>query len=188
MTERPILFSAPMVRALLDRKKTQTRRVAKLNAAGRVARAGKNWHPDDPEAVLACPFGQPGDRLWVRETHLRSGDDVMYDDHEDYDICKLDVLKLWRTVPSIHMPRWASRIALDVIAVRLERLLDITSSDCIAEGIGLPLGRRLVYGSVTEQWNLRAFAALWDSLNAKRGFGWIADPLIWVIEFRVVQA
>jgi hypothetical protein len=68
MKERPILYSAPMVRGILDDRKTITRRIAKLNASGRVTRAGKQWHPDDPDAVLACPYGQPGDRLWVRET------------------------------------------------------------------------------------------------------------------------
>ena len=70
MSERPIIFSAPMVRAILAGRKTQTRRIAKLNASGRVKEPGspRNWHCDDPEATLACPYGQPGDTLWVRET------------------------------------------------------------------------------------------------------------------------
>ena len=78
MTDYPIIFSTPMVQAILGGVKTQTRRIAKLNAAGRVARKGKNWHPDDPEVILACPYGQPGDRLWVRETWSADVPEIAY--------------------------------------------------------------------------------------------------------------
>lgn len=132
MTERPILFSGPMVRALLDGSKTQTRRVVKC-------------HVEDYGGILhtktVCPYGQPGDRLWVRE----SIDGIWgCDAHYIADEAHLsEYIKDWwdtpqrlpcKKIPSIHMPRWASRITLEVTGVRVERLQDISHQDAIAEG------------------------------------------------------
>jgi hypothetical protein len=210
MKERPILFSAEMVRALLDGRKTQTRRVAKLNAAGRVKLPGSphNWHCEDPDAALACPYGQPGDRLWVRETWQqfwkeeipaerysqqgRSGSPsrrpetmrVVYradgeiSQHPEYGEA------IWR--PSIHMPRWASRILLEITNVRVERVQEISDLDARAEGLeaqasgcGWQVGDKFHSGHSVD-----CFSKLWDSINAARGFGWDVNPWVWVIEFR----
>lgn len=181
------------VRAILDGRKTQTRRVVKLTDSGRVKESGspRNWHLDDPNAVMACPYGVPGDRLWVRETwaaphsadqfrpaHIPNGTRIHYAATED-----LGGL-LWR--PSIHMPRWASRLTLEVVSVRVERLQEISEEDALAEGLqrygngtfGLddPACCMGVRASV-------AYMRLWDSINAKRA-PWASNPWVWVIEFR----
>lgn len=146
MKEHPILFSAPMVRAILDGTKTQTRRVVKPQPSF----FGSMGNPNTPFKTLdaglhcqiRCPYGQPGDRLWVREAHWwfkdehdpvtgyyppkLTADDVEYRADGD------DRRKVWR--PSIHMPRWASRITLEITGVRVERLQDISEADAKAEG------------------------------------------------------
>jgi len=179
--ERPILFSGPMVRAILDGRKTMTRRVIKYPAVtvehDRII-AGRFIDPktgcvDGQFDVIACPYGQPGDRLWVRETYNSCGGKPFYradgELHPD-----------WKWRPSIFMPRWASRITLEITAVRVERLKDITIEDAQAEGV-TPLG---VEGD-GRRWRA-AFRELWDSLNAKRGHGWGANPWVWVISFKRV--
>ncbi|WP_186083797.1 hypothetical protein [Burkholderia gladioli] len=180
MKKRPILFSAPMVRAILDGRKTQTRRVAK-EFAGR----------DNLDAILrrfpnqqGCPHGEPGDRLWVRETwgqYQLAPEDIVYRADEDF---PCGSPKRWR--PSIHMPRWASRITLEITGVRVERLQDISEADAIAEGIehtsdgfSVDEGRHFHAARARD-----SFASLWDGLNEARGHGWEANPWVWVIEFR----
>ena len=203
MRERPILFSAPMVRAILDGRKTVTRRVAKLNYAGRVALRGRQWHVDDPNAFLACPYGVPGDRLWVRENFMpapmevppesprRTRWDIVYaaggaEERMAPAAYNPMLYNYERWSPSIHMPRWASRITLEVVGVRVERLQEIVQADAIAEG-GPPddqtisaVSREFGY----EDWPRSWFAQLWDNINAKRGYGWDANPWVWRIEFR----
>ena len=227
--ERPILFTGPMVRAILEGRKTQTRRVAKLTDGGHVRLGKKRWHPGDENAVEACRYGQPGDRLWVRETWTpcsssNSGFAVTFKDgsqkYRDGTYWSSDGFKYkedafdhikWK--PSIHMPRWASRITLEVTGVRVQRLKEISEGDAAAEGCDIDwygdTGSRnpeegswpcprckgtLLYeaGSmdgVTEADCLecdtaaRMFRHLWDSINAKRGFGWDANPWVWVVEF-----
>ena len=157
MKTRPILFSGPMMRALLDGRKTQTRRVVKRNGAGRAEFGGKQWHIDDPNAVKACPYGTPGDLLWVRETHgfvspdeyVRPFDEcnifyradyqpgeARYGNPGDWPVDEArgdnDCPK-WR--PSIHMPRWASRLTLQLTDVRVERVQEISEDDVLNEGI-----------------------------------------------------
>jgi len=191
---RPILFSGPMIRAILDGRKTQTRRVARLISSGRVARAGRNWHPDDPNAVLACPFGQPGDRLWVRETWCMAGPAGTYDEAPaDGRPCWPDALPVEQRcfyratepgvdggwVPSIHMPRWASRISLEVIGSRIERLQQISDADSMAEGVAVG---KMSMGHIFTAREL--FTGLWESINGPES--WKANPLVWVISFRVV--
>lgn len=230
MKERPILFSAPMVRAILDGRKTQTRRVVQSQARN-MQRAGMEvikWRaPGDPwyrdhvwsmrgptgvwgdythERFLSmCPYGQPGDRLWVRETwglHLygdftcwnrdsiasRDADNVLGSWQVAYKADAQSPYDHWR--PSIHMPRWASRIALEVTGVRVERLQRISEVDARAEG--------LVYSDRADDrgWHVagergrhnapsHAFRALWESINGPAS--WAANPWVWVVEFRMVQ-
>ena len=216
MTERPILFSGPMVRAILDGRKTQTRRVCKLQPQvvdvepRHKPHTWGFWHDDHDKMrnglVVRCPYGQPGDRLWVRETwgvgtrpHHIDGwtDGIEYRADEPYcdDVEPLPLYtpkapagfyegydkRGWR--PSIHMPRWACRLLLDVKAVRVERLQDISRSDCYAEGL-IADNQPMRYNGEPAQ---ERFAALWDGLNAKRGHGWDTNPWVWVIEFSVVQ-
>jgi hypothetical protein len=160
--ERPILFAGPaLIRALLDGDKTQTRRPV---------RAGYDRRP--------CPFGEPGDGLWVRESW--AGDDLsgvaFRADHPAWPSFRGDGEQPdspWR--PSIHMPRWASRLSLEVTAVRVEPLQALTEPDATAEGIGEP------------PWGARAeaYATLWDTLNAARA-PWSSNPLVWVVSFRRV--
>jgi hypothetical protein len=192
MAERPILFSAPMVRALLAGTKTQTRRVAKLNAAGRVARGGRNWHADDPAAVCASPYGGPGDSLWVRETVGLSAqlpvsawqavcaDRFAPDGWLAYRAD--DPAGRWCWRPSIHMPRWASRITLRVTGVRVERMWDISEADSAAEGIPISLE-----GTVTQEFGAgrRMYRKLWESINGAGS--WVANPPVWVVSFASPQ-
>lgn len=195
MTEKPIIFDDAMVRAILDGRKTQTRRVAKLNDSGRVSRGGRQWHVDDPDAVQACPYGGPGDRLWVREAckaHEQNDglDGVLY--RADHAFRPIEntweasdqwvALNHYRfgkrggTVRAQHMPRWASRITLEITDVRVERLQEITEADAVAEGVG----SRLPDCGIAQD----EYCDLWDSLNAKRGHGWETNPWVWSIAFR----
>lgn len=201
--ETGLLFQAPMVRALLRDvdPKTQTRRVVKLNASGRVSRGGRNWHCEDPEAVLACPYGQPGDRLWVRE---KWAPDPPIDDswastewsgcgrridgvperfhHPRFCNYAADWLHgpiRWR--PGIHMPRWASRILLELTEVRVQRLQDISEADAMAEGID-PDGDEWRDCCLTPR---TPFLTLWESIN---GLGsWDANPWVWALSFRRIN-
>lgn len=212
--ERPILFSAPMVCGILEDRKSMTRRAAKLTDDGRVKAAGssRNWHIDDPNAVKACPYGQPGDRLWVRETwgiYDESGIEFDYPDgipkscppgfHASYpadDETGIigDVFR-WR--PSIHMPRWASRITLEIVSVGIERLREISEDDAIAEGIIQLPGMRPYGWTHVARPNLDdgplqtfdcpedAFRSLWESINGAGA--WVANPYVWVVGFRLAE-
>ena len=187
MTERPILFSGPMVRAILDGRKTQTRRVF-------IPPPPFDW-TDDISVELAAgsitPRHAVGDRLWVRETwgtwgsfdHMRPSqltgrEGIAYAADQPGDpaehICG-------RVRPSIHMPKWAARIWLEVTGVRVERVQDISEADAVAEGVQCS-SEDILYPN-----ELAAFRPLWDSLNAKRGYGWDANPWVAVIEFRRID-
>ena len=209
MIERPILFSAPMVRAILAGTKTHTRRVVKIThrtpglAACLTPPIGA---PRPRTAAELCPYGQPGDRLWVRETWQHSNfplgpyDEsctVFYradymDDPHGPDGEKSPEGKYRHWVPSIHMFRSASRILLEITGIRVERLQDISALDAIAEGIArdgagwerfhvdpdAPRGQSFTRNPVL------AYRGLWESIN---GAGtWDANPWVWVIEFRRV--
>jgi hypothetical protein len=238
MSEHPILFSAPMVRAILDGRKTMTRRVIRdfpttgyrwcgwIVENGTKSDTGKaTIVPEGNMPYMAqgqikarCPYGQPGDRLWVREMWRFVGIDMLRHGRthhvEDAIIEYKDGTRRTVTVdwkigedylgrgeprwrPSIHMPRWASRILLEVTAVRIERLQDISEEDARAEGAeakrwqdlrqcpmsllggvgsALPAGPRYRYG----------FFELWNSINNARGFGWDENPWVWVIEFKKI--
>lgn len=189
--ERPIIFQGDMVRAILDGRKTQTRRIVKpapYDNCQRIIQHGDEWlqvllNGEDHELTLGdvskrlkCPHGVPGDRLWVRETFSRSanGDGIWYwaDGNPDYGDWS-------RPKPSIHMPRWASRITLQITDIRVEQLCDISEEDAIAEGVSNQCEDGM-WISAMEQ-----YADLWDSING--GGSWDANPWVWVIEFVRMQ-
>ncbi len=197
MKERPILMAAPMVRQTLAEIKRQTRREARFTANGHVKEPGghRRWHPDDPGATLACPYGQPGDRLWVRENGwerpertpkmMRDGADTWapyYYDADGLDDSEVEDFKRWgfKRRPSIHMPRWASRITLEITGVRLQRLQHISKADCIAEGT--PGGHGAIHGYNYSATPLEHFQWLWQKLNGPAS--WDANPYVWVLDFR----
>lgn len=195
MRERPILFSAPMVRAILEGWKTQTRRVVK-NPDNFGCLTGDCPHQLQEECDAAlrerCPYGLPGDLLWVRETCIISPkrfDGVRSDSYNatdpdgdgrivqylastpDTDAARDYGLKV---TPSIFMPRWASRITLTITNVRVERLQDISRGDAMAEGCPFP---NMETGPDPRQW----YAELWDQIN---GIGaWESNPWVWVVSF-----
>lgn len=186
---RPILFSAPMVRAILDGTKTQTRRIVKstTECAGPINPAYIERWKDDKGWAQVCPFGKVGDRLWVRETwglwdtlpsDGPNGARVFYraTDGERRDLRS----QLWR--PSIHMPRWASRITLEIVDVRVERLQDISEADALAEGVDLsgPVGNvRAALESGSARYH---YANLWESINGAGA--WANNPWVWVLGFK----
>lgn len=193
--ERPILFNDQMVRAILEGRKTVTRRVVKDTGFYAIDAAihGNEVALREREALSTrCPFGQPGDRLWVRETwglQVRSygggaGEFIVYRaTNPDAIYCRSSEGREYpvKWKPSIHMHRHSSRILLEITAVRVERLHDITEDQAIAEGIDThPMG---FYGNgcITAG---GAFLELWESIN---GDGrWAANPWVWVVEFKRV--
>ncbi|PRD68742.1 hypothetical protein C6P61_09580 [Malikia spinosa] len=192
MKERPILFDAQMVRALLAGTKTQTRRAATLTANAHVKEPGghRRWHPGDPDARLACPYGQPGDRLWVRETWAAPHSDDARPPrsiHCDWTQIHYAATEergglMWR--PSIHMPRWASRITLEITGVRVERLQDISADDVRSEGCP----DKPIEGAEQASIDLLAklwYHDLWESINGSDS--WNANPWVWVLEFKRVE-
>ncbi len=196
MKERPILFSAPMVRAILAGTKTQTRRVAKHPLAQNlsyIVDIGKGWFGDEEgEVQIRCPYGQPGDRLWVRETwQAVSGNDrarhIMTHPRPDRGWLEYaatpradEPAYKWR--PSIHMPRWASRITLEVTGVRVERLQDISEADAMAEGVHYSLLEKIQAGQ--DRWARHAYKKLWETINGSDS--WDLNPWVWVVEFKRV--
>ncbi|CAG0966332.1 hypothetical protein MTYP_01013 [Methylophilaceae bacterium] len=215
MNARPILFSTPMVRAILDGRKTQTRRVIKPQPDGGVQN-GVIGPLNGVGNLLVCRLGQPGDRLWVRETfcpiypqnpNYNGGNPIEYDyaatyKHGDRLGDSIGIKKKW--APSIHMPRAASRITLEITGIRVERLQDISEADARAEGLkGLTKDGNLVKygipdsdglpGSDNTGWDWcdwhadsrQAFRRLWSSINGPDS--WAANPWVWVIEFRRIK-
>ena len=180
MKERPMLFSAPMVRAILDGRKTVTRRIVKARDLEWMDVHQGLREPDNAER---CPYGQPGgDRLWVRETwaaphaydHLPPRL-IPQDARIHYAATEDRGGLLWR--PSIHMPRWASRITLEVTGVRVERLRACNEVDAIAEGAPWA-----ACGAPQEGSHKAGFAQLWEQINGPDS--WDANPWVWVVEFR----
>lgn len=236
MKERPILFSGEMVRALLAGRKTQTRRIItdrrewaakalpKLTAlvpegAGFSMRVGYGGDPLAGHVGMTwCPYGGPGDRLWVRETwgirdatsgaqlvpgnllgRQPTGTRIVYRADADGP----EMQSWW--APSIHMPRWASRLTLDVVSVRAERLHAITEDDARAEGVepepcgccerleacevGANGGRccTCCLGTGVGESFASAYANLWDAINGARG-PWASNPWVWVLTFHRIEA
>lgn len=237
MKDRPILMSAPMVHALNAGCKTQTRRIAKIvnsmpdgtgweclkrpgsNECIHLANGVWSWRPyggapDQPYPRIAeyCPYGQPGDRLWVKETwsaargwdrckpseivekaplRYEADGDTANDDSWDED----EPREFGRLRQSIFMRRWMSRIQRDITAVIVERLQDITEADAIAEGIERnepiiePMYRDYGWelGDGSSHWfanPIESYRSLWDSINAKKpGRAWKDNPWVWVVKF-----
>lgn len=206
MTARPILFAAPMVRALLEDRKTQTRRVVKpqpyvngYKFTGQdilchednlppsamlldIGRGANRYTTSDLEGrETSCPFGVPGDLLWVRETwlpRLNNQAAIYRADWTDLDAAGFAGMysdRGWR--PSIHMPRWASRLTLKITDVRVQRVKDIDGLDAIAEGITRVEGEA--------PW--RTFRRLWDSLH-QDDEAFLANPWVWALTFEVLHA
>jgi hypothetical protein len=215
LDERPIIFSAPMVRAILEGRKTQTRRVIKpqptVNKFGTIL-----WTEGraDSQIAAACPYGycQPGPtgihpRLWVRETFCYA--DFLVDGYsrEDPTVvayradhsyrrfgCAVHNIETdgggwnwehtsihWK--PSIFMPRWASRITLEITNVRVQRVQEISEEDALAEGIWPPCPESFHEDVEVDPATVR-YASLWDDINLKRGYGFNSNPWVWAISFR----
>lgn len=184
MKQRPILFSAPMVRALLDGTKTQTRRLVKGSAL--------DWlSPEvgfDKEFVASpennlSPYGYVGDRLWVREAWARTTvglgtEMVVYREGDN----RTDYGGPWK--PGIHMFRHDSRITLEITGVRVERLQDISNDDAYSEGTGTWAAETAKDGN---KWPSmpRAFRGLWESINGAES--WATNPWVWVIQFKRLE-
>lgn len=227
MKERPIIFSGEMVKAILDSKKTMTRRLIKFKdfatdsitplhielVEGRYCLFNERngWLVGYPK----CPYGKVGDRLWVREIWIQGYDDpliesegddenavsIIYkaDGKEEYRTCSAETAENWGDFSAdsemvgfkspIHMPRWASRILLEITDIRVERLNDISEEDAIKEGMP-PSHASIDRISMQHGFNSfsqSCFAQLWDSLNDKKGYQWSSNPWVWVIEFKKVQ-
>lgn len=219
------------MKAILEGRKTQTRRVIKpIPDHFHDFNDGVGFRPQIGDKDIKCPYGQPGDRLWVRETwklasfwegeppdYQYKADGAVIEENRiygenapNYDewwerICyrAYDDLKRincpqdedgnfhwdrdasplpWR--PSIFMPRWASRITLEVVNIRVERLQEITIAECIAEGVKDSTNLPHIGGSGIEK---TEFYLLWNSINAKRGYSWESNPWVWIIEFKSVE-
>ena len=214
MTERPIIFSGDMVRAIIDGRKTQTRRVLgfqpleiltprnrtkrSLDQVTRMWSGTRTWFAltergqtveGNRGTAFRCKYGEVGDRLWVREaffdhdngrpmpaTRSELLERVEYRATPwDHEFADPEECGPWRS--PIHMPRWASRLTLKITEVQVQRVKEIGRIDAQAEGFertpGLPIDPR--------DW----FRSRWDSINAKRGFGWDANPWVWAITFQV---
>jgi hypothetical protein len=233
MRERPIIFTAESVRAILDGTKTQTRRVmrepwkvqlphpvhgdgpfrdtranagiyiAHHNRYGAVsveASNGRLLGVKPAEFEWVCPYGQVGDHLWVRETWVEWGGELVYlekslDKHgnEDADSkrCRLDYGVTWKS--PMFMPRWASRITLEIVNIKVQRVQDISDDDAMAEGVyewykqvQLPHEGWSYWSPVHGSGAAQKFGELWDSINARRGYPWDSNCWVWAIEFRRV--
>ena len=198
-TARPILFSTPMVRALLDGRKSMTRRTVKqqerLRMGTDVLIEGDHrpeylneygsWQQWVPNArTMRCPHGKAGDLLWVRERAHYGPDRVAYS-ADNPALAHGEKVDGWGPArPSIHMPRWASRLTLEITDVRVERLQDISEEDAIAEGVDA-----VSMADVPRQatWSRRQdYAQLWEKLNGKGS--WDLNPWVWVLTFAVHHA
>ena len=188
MKERPISATRPEVRAILDGRKTMTRRIVKPQPIGgdKICKRGMGYgwiigqlrDSENAWRDLSCPYGQPGDRLWVRETwRIPNGAPRGWVDYRAD-----DAREGFRWRPSIYMPRWASRITLEITDIRVERLQDISEEDAQAEGVKL----HTEYIPMKVGFNHRqAFGGLWESINGPGS--WDANPWVWAIEFKRVE-
>jgi hypothetical protein len=203
---KPILFSGEMVRAILDGRKTMTRRIlgnkkiwpcdliqdSEIREGKEVALGYEdeygNWHTTES----ACPYGGPGDRLWVRETWQGTPDCISYRATDPRQVIEFNYD---RWCPSIFMPRWASRITLEITNVRVEKLREITEEDAIREGIPSVYEN---YSNAVQLWSekhkkyftgenhISVFQQIWNSINGKK-HPWDANPWVWVISFRRIN-
>lgn len=203
MKQTPILFSTPMVQAILAGRKFQTRRdrnLQRVNSPGqefdfvRIYNGEAKFcqvHNWTNEVKINCPYGQPGDVLWVKETHLFDEEAGIYKFAADMSASDVKYLKgCW--TPSIHMPKEAARVWLEIVSIRVERLQDISEADALAEGIepiadgfknyGKPskLGTNFLWPDA-----YHSFQSLWESINGSES--WDANPWLWVVEFKMIE-
>lgn len=245
--ERPIIFSGEMVKAILDGKKTMTRRVVKsdfinhykhahiIRQSTDKKREGKAYFYDTPVGSMVLSsqlannhYGKVGDRLWVRETwapvnscgesalaYKADNEIICLSENEEFldeygtlnytdprlakyafadwaDDLVNGVEGAWKS--PITMPRWASRILLEITDIRVERLNDISEADAVKEGLRiLPASGRYVVSPGDQHFGgashdaVEVFSWLWDSLNTKKGYPWSSNPWVWVVEFKVVE-
>lgn len=201
MKERPILFSGEMVRAILDGRKTQTRRVIKpdpdkaryneliggrevnmttftkvIQWNGHDFSVYGDWHEDLRQLIPYCPYGRSGDRLWIRETHYPTNGIILYKADNQCEVAK------W--TPSIHMRREYSRINLEITNIRVERLQDISEEDAKAEGCDNSKSEAALECGWYEK-PRRAYQRLWEKIN--NSGSWDKNPWVWVVEFRRVS-
>ena len=204
MATKPILFNTEMVRAILDGRKTQTRRAIKYDFESVYSAASQQGIMDKvcqygelpSDAIewyaknIAKPKYQPGDVLWVRETWSKD-ENGEYVYRTNYGTTEDDSFppSMFKWKPSIHMPREAARIFLRVTNVRVERLQEITPKDAWEEGcrIGNFFPWEKHIPELQQQCRDILFKSLWDGLNAKRGYGWDINPWVWVYEFERVS-
>ncbi|MDQ7962798.1 hypothetical protein RDI61_01860 [Pseudomonas plecoglossicida] len=210
--ERPILFSGPMVRAILNGQKTVTRREIKPSMRSADSsfelhqQEDESWRPihtfdescmdaNGTEHPIVCPYGQPGDRLWVREAwladaqldsiaprDLSQGEPILYPADGSVRQTGCAMVSQGRGRPSIHMPRWASRILLEITAVRVELLQDITEEQAEAEGVNF---LRHVPDADETLTASQLFECLWSSINGDES--WNGNPWVWVVEFKRIE-
>lgn len=198
--ERPILFSGPMVRALLDGRKTQTRRIVKCTGHWSVDAVdnlnGDRWPFVEDEngewEPIASPFGGPGERFWVKEGLRRIHWQTLEEGGVAYAVDAEPAWDLtqpcawgWKrdTLPGMFCPRGLSRITLEVTAIRVERLQDISEEDAAAEGVPPMLGSPQPIAPAYRD----GFRQLWDSINRKRA-PWSSNPWVWVVHFKRIEA
>ena len=199
----PILFSTEMVQAILEGRKTQTRRVVKN--ADEIAENphAKGWFINENGMAIQCPYGQPGDVLWVRETWSKiitpdSKEAFVYKADDDFYKDTIEDWSGWK--PNIHMPKEAARLFLFIKSVRVERLNEISEEDAIAEGVQLiefncfknyMQGKDWVYDGLNQNGYemiedpVGSFSSLWSSIYGYES--WTANPWVWVIEFEPIQ-
>lgn len=216
--ERPILFSGPMVRAILEGRKTQTRRIVKPQPESMhhdevgYELSMPNCRPLYPDSFCKayCKFGRVGERLWVRESHAIYRDAFAREKGDEVILYRADASAYWnmtphnhmeaefnplrdtsdyepKWTPSIHMPRWASRITLEITAVRVQRLNDLTNADAVAEGMAKshPSIDKVSQSLGYEDFSRSMFAQLWDSLYFD--CPWESNPWVWVIDFQPLK-
>lgn len=207
MKERGIIFNGAMVRVILSGQKTQTRRIMKQQPPERWSPVTSSGEPDlqartytqgvvdrhgclqagpqvfgvaDEEWGAVSPFGQPGDRLWVRETFWQPRD-------KSETLYRADgaILGCGKWTPSIHMPRSACRLLLEITDVRVERLNDISNDDAMAEGMDDGTSDAALAAGWFEK-PRRAFERLWAQIYGQES--WDGNPWVWVYEFKLVPA
>ena len=205
--ERPILLKPALYDATVAGRKTQTRRIIKpqprLGASPRQALDTGRWAWRSSGGVrgewFSCPYGVPGDRLYVKEKLVRLGNYAAYardDEYVQLACTRPSHLARWGNIATgqdwtrdwlspMHMPKWAARLWLEITGVRVERVQDISEDDALAEGA---CREYLTCGQWDEIPNApkRHFARLWDSINAKRGYPWESNPWVWAITFKAV--
>ncbi|PXK07026.1 hypothetical protein DMR34_10960 [Klebsiella variicola] len=197
MKERGMIFNAEMVRAILDGRKTQTRRTVKPQPdEDGLAKVTNGPWVDTSERSYRCPFGSIGDRIWVRETWAEAGASAPdlklyranYPEHVPSIYENVPPTEEIRWTPSIHMPRWASRILLEITDVRVEQLNAISQEDAQAEGMELT-GWRPTYSDPDSGGEVMTpydnFAELWSSIYGEES--WKANSWVWVISFKRIE-